>query len=312
MMDFCTRISWARFLAEFLEHADSLVVIQADAKGRIVECNLALMRFLRKDERPLGRLLGEIFRSTDGSIPDFCAFSPDNPPLPQILKLRSCDDVFKVTCSVHDSQMLVLAEHIGCSNNVVMQIMSSLTNELVNIGRELSRKNRELGEAKSRIEAISRTDSLTGLANRRFFMERLQESISLADRHEQELCLLMADLDHFKRINDTHGHDTGDRVLQSFAAILSRSCRKEDLAARAGGEEFFLLLPMTSEEDALRMAVRMCASMRVLDVLEQGAPVTVSVGVACHHRGDSPDQVLGRVDQALLRAKEQGRDRVSL
>jgi len=311
-MDFCTRMSWAHFLAEFLEHADSLVVIRADAKGRIAECNLALMRFLHKDERPLGSHLGEIFRSTDGTIPDFCEFGPDNPPLPQILKLRGSDDVFKVSCSVQDSEMIVLAERIGGSNNVVMQTMSSLTNELVNIGRELSRKNRELGEAKSRIEAISRTDSLTGLANRRSFMERLQESISLAERHQQELCLLMADLDHFKRVNETHGHEAGDRVLQSFAAVLSRSCRKEDLAARAGGEEFFVLLPMTSEEDALRMGVRICASMRSFDVLEQGAPATVSVGVASHHHGDSPDQVLGRVEQALYRAKEQGRDRVSL
>lgn len=311
-MDFCTRISWTRVLAEFLERADSLVVILADAEGRIVECNLALMRFLHKDERPRGRLLGEIFRSTDGTIPDFCAFGPDYPPLPQILRLRGSDDVFKVTCAVQDSEILVLAERIGCSNNVVMQTMSSLTNELVSIGRELSRKNRELREAKSRIEAISRTDSLTGLANRGFFMERLQESISLADRHKQELCLLMADLDHFRRVNETHGHDAGDRVLQAFSAILSRSCRKEDLAARGGGEEFLVLLPMTNEEDALRMAVRISASMRLLDVLEQGAPVTVSVGVASHHHGDSPDQVLGRVDQALLRAKEQGRDRVSL
>jgi len=311
-MDFCTRISWTQVLAEFLEHADSIVVILADAQGRIVECNLALMRFLHKDERPLGRHLNEIFRSTDETIPDFCAFSSDNPPLSQILKLRGCDDVFKVTCSVQDSQMLVLAERIGCSNNVVMQTMSSLTNELVGIGRELSRKNRELEEAKSRIEAISRTDSLTGLANRRFFMERLQESISLANRHEQELCLLMADLDHFKRVNDTHGHDAGDRVLQAFAAILRRSCRKEDLAARGGGEEFLLLLPVTSEEDALRMAVRICAAMRSQAVQEPGVPVTVSVGVACHHHGESPDQVLVRVDQALFRAKDQGRDRVSL
>lgn len=311
-MDFCTRVSWTQVLEEFLEHADSLVVIFADAKGRIVECNLALMRFLHKDARPLGSLLGEIFRSTDGTIPDFCAFNPDNPPLPQILRLRGCEDVFKVTCSVQESEMLVLAERIGCSNNVVMQTMSSLTNELVGMGRELSRRNRELGEAKSRIEVISRTDSLTGLANRRFFMERLQESVSLADRHEQELCLLMADLDHFKRVNGTHGHDAGDRVLQAFAAILGRSCRKEDLAARGDGGEFFLLLPMTSEEDGLRMAVRIGASMRLLDVLGPGASVTVSMGAACHHHGDSPDQVLNRVGQALYRAKEQGRDRVSL
>jgi len=311
-MDLCTHTVWAHALSEFLEHADSLVVIRADVSGSILECNLALMRFLHKSERPLGTLLNDLFRSIDGTAPDFSAFGPHNPPLPQILRLRGGDDVFKVICSVQDAEMLVLAERIGGANNVVMQTMSSLTNELVGIGRELSRRNRELAEAKSRIEVISRTDALTGLANRRAFMERFQESISLADRHNQGLCLLMAELDHFKQLNDEHGHDAGDKALQAFAAVLRQSCRKEDLPARGGGAKFLVILPQTLEEDALRMAVRLCSSMRAFDVLERGRPVTVSVGVVGHQSGENPNQALKRADQALHRAREQGRDRVSL
>ena len=311
-MELCANASWARALDDFLEQADSLVVVRADAKGRIQECNLALMRSLHKSERPLGCLLGEVFRSTDGATSEFTIFGPDNPSVPRIMKLRGSDDVYKVVCVVVGAEMIVLAERIGGANNVVMQTMSSLTNELVNIGRELSRKNRELGEAKSRIEVMSRTDFLTGLANRRYFMERFHESILLADRHKQELCLLMADLDHFRQVNDEHGHDAGDKVLQAFAQQLRQVCRKEDLAARSCGEEFLLQLPMTSEEDALRLGVRLCASLRALDVLGAGRPVTVSVGVAMHRHGDSPDQAFKRANQALYRAKEQGRDRVSL
>ncbi|AMD93913.1 hypothetical protein AXF15_12940 [Desulfomicrobium orale DSM 12838] len=174
--------------------------------------------------------------------------------------------------------------------------------------KELALKVRELDLAKTNIESISRTDYLTGLPNRRSFMDRFQEAISLAGRHKQPLSLLMADLDHFKRINDTLGHCAGDKVLQDFAALLRRECRKEDLPARSGGEEFLILLPMTNLEEARHVGRRICASTQGISI--ENGPVTVSIGAVQYKQGEAPDAFLKRVDRALYEAKKKGRDQV--
>lgn len=139
-------------------------------------------------------------------------------------------------------------------------------------------------------------------------MDRFQEAISLAGRHKQPLSLLMADLDHFKRINDTLGHCAGDKVLQDFAALLRRECRKEDLPARSGGEEFLILLPMTNLEEARHVGRRICASTQGISI--ENGPVTVSIGAVQYKQGEAPDAFLKRVDRALYEAKKKGRDQV--
>jgi diguanylate cyclase (GGDEF)-like protein len=116
----------------------------------------------------------------------------------------------------------------------------------------------------------------------------------------------MADLDHFKRVNDTLGHSAGDEVLRNFAALLRQTCRKADFPARSGGEEFLILLPMTNLQGALKLADRICALTRNL---RERPPITVSLGVAQHVPGEVSDALLERVDQALYQAKESGRDR---
>lgn len=173
---------------------------------------------------------------------------------------------------------------------------------------ELALKIRELNLAKAQIEEISRTDFLTGLPNRRSFMDRFQGAISLAGRHNQPLSLLMADLDHFKRINDTLGHCAGDKVLQDFAALLRQECRKEDLPARSGGEEFLILLPMTNLEEARLVGKRICASTQGISV--ENGPVTVSIGAVQYKQGEAPGAFLKRVDGALYEAKKKGRNQV--
>jgi diguanylate cyclase (GGDEF)-like protein len=304
--------SWGNALTIFLEHAENVIMARADLDRRIVGCNLALMRLLRKSDRPLGMKLEEIFRYPDGTEAVFASPQSGASPLPQILKLRGGEDLYKVISRLEGEEWTVLAERIGGGDGMVMQAMSTLTNDLVNIGRDLARRNRELAETRERLEKISRTDFLTGLANRGYFMERFQEAVFAADQQGEPLSLLMADLDHFKKVNDTFGHNAGDEVLKACAATLLRICRSEDLAARSGGEEFLIFLPNTTAEDAQRVALRICAFMRETDVLGNGIPVTVSIGVAGHIRGESPDDFLKRVDQALYRAKEKGRNRISL
>jgi len=160
-------------------------------------------------------------------------------------------------------------------------------------------------------QAIS--DGLTGLHNYRHFHESLKAEVSRAGRYGEHFCLLMMDLDHFKAVNDTIGHQKGDEVLRAVAGVLRSCSRESDYAARYGGEEFAMLLPRTLLAEAKTLAERVRASVSALDPGHPDLHVTVSIGVSAfpESAADS-DGVLGAADAALLRAKSGGRDRVCL
>ncbi|MDH5632779.1 MAG: DUF484 family protein [Gammaproteobacteria bacterium] len=163
------------------------------------------------------------------------------------------------------------------------------------------------------------TDPLTGLSNRRFFERRLQEEIDRWRRHGKPLSCLLADLDFFKQINDKHGHQAGDMVLQEAARELGAELRASDVIARFGGEEFVLLLPDTDIEEAMEIAARLRCRIEALDWTEKVAnldSVTSSFGVAILEPGGGNNAIdpgrwlLQQADKALYRAKAEGRNRV--
>lgn len=152
-----------------------------------------------------------------------------------------------------------------------------------------------------RTRELAVTDGLTGLANHRFLMERLGEECARARRLGSGLSLLMADVDHFKRYNDTHGHQAGDEALVSVAALLRRQIRRTDFVGRFGGEEFVVLLPETPVPEAQGIAEELRRRC------ERSLPVTLSIGVA---EGHDPETLLAAADGALYGAKAAGRNRV--
>lgn len=178
------------------------------------------------------------------------------------------------------------------------------------IEQRLEQQNKNLAESRARLRHLSHTDYLTELANRRYCMERLTEAISLANRHQHPLSVLMADLDHFKIVNDVFGHDAGDTALKGFARILRTLCRKEDLPARIGGEEFLAVLPMTELKEAHVLGSRICETVRESDLMGKAHTITVSIGIAQFTPGDTTASLQEKADQALYRAKKQGRDQV--
>jgi diguanylate cyclase (GGDEF)-like protein len=157
-------------------------------------------------------------------------------------------------------------------------------------------------------------DPLTGLFNRRYLEETLEREVRRAVRASQPLSVIMLDLDHFKKFNDTYGHEAGDMVLRETAASLTRSVRAEDIVCRYGGEEFVIILPTADLDSAHLRAERIRSSCRGLTVVYQGRSVgiiTASLGVAAlPMHGSTPGQLLDAADAALYRAKEEGRDRV--
>ncbi|MBP2310945.1 diguanylate cyclase [Azospirillum soli] len=157
------------------------------------------------------------------------------------------------------------------------------------------------------------TDPLTGAANRRFFLERAQEEIARSRRYGHPLSVLMTDIDHFKRINDTHGHAAGDEALKRFANLLRDDLRPSDLIGRYGGEEFVVLLPETELADAPAVAERLRAKVEGAELVHDGISfhMTVSIGVAAVDLRDGMiEAALNEADAALYRAKETGRNRV--
>lgn len=158
-------------------------------------------------------------------------------------------------------------------------------------------------------------DALTGLHNRRYLMDRIQSEFSYSRRHETPLAVAILDLDHFKQINDSYGHLTGDTVLRSFGEIASCSCRTEDVVARYGGEEFALLLRGLTEAQGCAAAERLRTkiSETPLCAEQPGLRVTISAGVAALPCSgiDTPEALIDAADKALYRSKAAGRNQVT-
>jgi len=156
------------------------------------------------------------------------------------------------------------------------------------------------------------TDALTRLMNRRGITVNLIDAMAQAERYDHPLSIAMADIDHFKAINDTHGHDAGDKVLVDVASLLSEALRMPDKVGRYGGEEFLVVLPHTTLTQAKKIAERMRAAVEgwAFEYGGKTSHVTISIGLTQYRKGEDLEQLLSRVDQALYQAKAGGRNKV--
>ena len=193
-------------------------------------------------------------------------------------------------------------------------------NQLTSIFKDqIDNSKNEIKELKSKLELYreeSIKDPLTRIDNRRGFDQNLQDAISRSNNEDTSLCLIMADIDHFKKINDTHGHLVGDNVLRMVAATFKESVKGKDLIARIGGEEFAIILPNTPFAGAVKLAEDMRKTFEKYDLKKKNSgeslgKVTLSFGVAKYSKGESAEFFLNRVDEALYGSKKKGRNRVT-
>jgi two-component system cell cycle response regulator len=181
---------------------------------------------------------------------------------------------------------------------------------VIKLQTALASRVRELDAANVNMAHLACTDELTGLDNRRSFNDRLSQEISAARRHGYPLALVMTDLDHFKNVNDSFGHDAGDQVLKVFSALLVDTARLEDFPARWGGEEFIILLPHTTLAGGARLAERLRKRFAQAPCQGVNLSLSASFGVAELLNGESGEGLIRRADSALMRAKQEGRNRV--
>lgn len=165
-----------------------------------------------------------------------------------------------------------------------------------------------------RLEEMAATDKLTGLLNRHAFTILIAKLMAEYRREPRPICLLLADVDHFKRINDRHGHRAGDAVLAGVARLLQDGLREADIAVRWGGEEFMLVLKGCDLTEAVRIGEILRRRVAAAPIVVEGVriPVTLSLGITEYVGGEPPDQTINRADTAMYRAKREGRDRIAM
>lgn len=214
----------------------------------------------------------------------------------------------------------------GLAPDQIRQIVSSLaaaTLDMANhnqrLTSELQRSTGEIDALRTSLESVrmeSLTDSLTGLSNRRMFDETLRMRIDEARAQRSELCLVLCDIDHFKRFNDTWGHHTGDQILRFLASAMQAHSRPDYLVARYGGEEFAMILPRVPARAAAQLAETVRSAiqakrLRRRSTNEDLGQVTVSIGIARLQPGDTPQGLIERADACLYASKRNGRNQVT-
>ncbi len=203
---------------------------------------------------------------------------------------------------LHLSQTAIISSVMGL---IIGSLLSRIyTNKITDYENSLQEKNAALG-------ILASTDDLTGIMNRRIFKKISERYFETAQRDNSDLTLLLLDLDHFKKVNDTYGHQVGDQLLIRFVKVIEPVLRKSDILARVGGEEFAILLFKTDTEGAFTLAEKIRKEVESMTINCQGQDIyiTTSIGIAQNKESDkSFDEIYARSDKALYKAKEQGRN----
>jgi len=323
----------APFVAEFLLRSRSLFFVAASTQGQVQACNPAAASLLNIDAANIAanNARNVLFtRFTDASAKELQRRIESGQRRPDerfVLQPRDAPGGMQsLDCQMdlRPDGFVLIGESAESDDTRLFEGLTGINNELAGVMREAARKeqalaralaeleqkNQQLEQANQRITELARTDTLTGVFNRRHFDELFATEVMRARRLGTSLTAMMVDLDHFKSINDQYGHGVGDAVLAAVGPALQSSSRAHDVVARYGGEEFVLLLPETSLEEGLHYAERLRQLIADLTVNECDQPITASFGVARLTEGEESAELLQRADAALYRAKDAGRNRV--
>jgi diguanylate cyclase (GGDEF)-like protein len=284
-------------------------VMVLDEQNRVVDINPAMEIFLEKQTSfYLGRIASEVFdgwiQKIDSLLADVETRAevtvPGKPP--RYLDLR-------VTPLYGKDQ------HLNGRLMVFRDVTERKQDEkrLLYANERLQRQLIEIGLLQSKLREQAIRDPLTNLFNRRYLEETLDRELARARREAYPVCLIMVDLDHFKRTNDTYGHDAGDQVLRALANTLSEQSRRGDFACRYGGEEFVIVMPNITKHTAYERAKKLRRRLNALTIPYEchQLTTTISMGIAVFpHNGESRKELLRAADQAMYAAKQAGRDHI--
>lgn len=281
-----TVTDWTSLRSLLVQHAPEVAIVDVE---QIDEASLEQVRRLRAEAGPALHCIALLPAAEEAEVPR--------------LMLAGASDYL-----LYDASEAALRARLATAQRMIALQEQVRTERAmaVDISGEWARANRRLLH-----EAL--TDALTQLPNRRYGLDRFAQEWSVAKSNDLPLACLMIDIDHFKRVNDTHGHETGDVVLRQIATVIEGSCRRNDVAFRYGGEEFCVICTGTGLDDARQLGERIAAAARAsrFGNPDQSFPATLSVGVAVRTPAmEGPETLIAVADRALYAAKAEGRDRV--
>ncbi len=287
---------------------DGMVVL--DEQQRIIDINPSARKMIKKgDTIKIGDNLSSV-------LPELCASlnGSKNPSATQMLSLHESHSTLRYV-DVRFTVIKGMKAGTNCSLLILRDITRRKTIEdsLNQANQELEKRIEEIQKLQNQLREESIRDPLTNLYNRRYLEDSLQREFARADRDQYPISIIMADIDHFKQVNDTFGHSVGDEVLQQLSEILHSSFRLEDIICRYGGEEFIIVMPATTSETAFIRTENFRTTLEntVMNLSGQKVRITLSAGIAVYPEdGSSVDDVIRVADRALYQAKSAGRNRV--
>jgi len=294
-----------KILNETLQ-ATQVAINICDPQDRLIYCNQAYAQLFNLPiESMVGRSWYDVMRYSYGENGTL-AFDTDDIEswLESARQKRQFHDYRTFELDTRDGRWFLCSEYRHPSGCLVFQATENTRQKRLEL---------QLVETKRQLEELVSHDDLTGLHNRRFFLEELHRTLARDEGLSSDSSLLMIDLDFFKSINDNFGHASGDQVLIEFSHLLPELLRPYDQAARIGGEEFAVFLPDTGAEEGFHVAtrVRKTVSEHRWPGFETDFRLTLSIGgISCRPGAVAPDELLARADKALYHAKSDGRDRV--
>lgn len=297
---------------DYVNQVSNVCTILIDKQMTIIDCNLAFQESIGVDSKPIGEDM------TNYMIPENKNILLD-PPEAGFQKIhftllgqtQTQLDMVGYTARSTEGYLL-FCERAWIAEDSIFGEISQINNQLANITRDLNKKNKALEKANVTINELLRSDALTGIANRRHFFEYFQKMHAHATRHKTHLSMVMADIDHYKEVNDRYGHMVGDEVLFDFAQLLKNNCREEDLPARYGGEEFSILLVSANKDEAYNLVERLRSTIEKTEFSDYKIKITASFGIASLQNTEDIDTLLKKADQALYLAKSAGRNQVKV
>ena len=293
----------------------SVAAARLDPNGNVLECNRGFAHLLAKEH---GELAGVDVRTY------FI-----NPTFSELVALQSphTDSIYRGIITIgdaqkynrslfgmlyrHNGELWLIAEQDLKDLEKLVASVIELNEELAQTYRDLVKSNQALKRKEAQITRLMLTDSLTGIPNRRFFMQELEREYKRSKRSGSSICIAICDVDHFKSVNDNYGHDIGDEVLSSVAANIENNVRQTDFAARWGGEEFIIMFIDSTCGDAYDVAERVRKSIESTLIESINDNVTISIGVTQSVANERYGELLKRADRALYESKNNGRNQVT-
>jgi diguanylate cyclase (GGDEF)-like protein len=230
----------------------------------------------------------------------------------EILTIRESEDLRHIGELIGDSKLS--GTPLLPELSLLFEYYNTLEQRAEKMSGEIQRMKTQLVEMSRSLDLSTRTDVMTGLANRRDILGKVEQEFSRAQRHQRTFSVILADVDDFRLVNKNFGFNAGDEVLVEIANVLRTCIRSEDICARWGGEEFLLLLPETGIDGAQSVAHKICHSVSMTEfrVNKPGIRVTLSLGVSEYNQGQTTFETISQADHALQHAKQEGKNRFSV